>query len=99
MQPDNPQRVLSVLFFRDKNLGESMLTKPAISTVPPVARAIFRETYMAFINPGGKQYSRKAFRKFIQELDVDTGRTLLPIMDDAAALALVREVFHRHFAQ
>lgn len=97
IQPDNPQRVLSVLFFRDKNLGESMLTKPAISTVPSVARAIFREAYMAFIHPGGKDYSRKAFRKFIQEVDVDTGRTLLPIMDDEAAQKLVREVFLRHF--
>jgi hypothetical protein len=99
VQPDNPQRVLSLLFFRDKNLGEAMLTKPAISTVPPVARAIFREAYMAFIHPGGKQYSRAAFRGFIKDVDVDTGRTLLPIMDDDTAQALVREVFHRHFAQ
>lgn len=97
INPADPQEVLSVLFFRDKNLGESMLTKPSISTVPSVAKSIFHFAYRGFIDPGTSTYSREAFRSFVREIDLNTGRTLLPLLEEEDVVQLVGNAFKKFF--
>lgn len=97
MLPDDPQKALRVLFFRDKNLGEALLTKPSIATVPSVARAVLEISYDRFIDPGTSPFSRDGFRSVIKDIDVASGRSLLSLLSDADVNGLVAEIFDNIF--
>ena len=97
MLPEDPQKALRVLFFRDKNLGEALLTKPSISTVPAVARAVLEICYERFLEPGATTWSRDGFRAVVKDIDVATGRSLLPLMPLEAVRELVEGTFARCF--
>lgn len=98
MLPDDPQKALKVLFFRDKNLGEALLTKPSIATVPSVARAVLEISYDRFIDPGTSPFNRDSFRSVIKDIDVASGRSLLSLLSDADVYGLVSEIFDNIFA-
>ena len=98
MFPDDPQKALRVLFFRDKNLGEALLTKPSIATVPSVARAVLEISYDRFIDPGTTPFDRDGFRSVIKDIDVLSGRSLLPLLSDKDVHELVERVFDQAFA-
>jgi len=97
MLPENPDKALRVLFFRDKNLGESLLTKPSIATVPAVARAVLEISYESFVQSGPLRFSRDGFRDFIRDVDVRTGRSLLSLMPTNQVDDLVRATFKESF--
>jgi hypothetical protein len=97
MLPDDPYRALKVLFFRDKNLGETLLTKPSIATVPSVARAVIEISYERFIEPGSASFSRDGFRSVIRDIDVASGRSLLSLMPPEKVRTLVDEIFRDSF--
>lgn len=98
MLPDDPHKALKVLFFRDKNLGESLLTKPSIATVPAVARAVLEISYESFVQPGTVPFSRDGFRDFIRDVDVRTGRSLLSLMDMNEVAPVIRTTFEKNFS-
>lgn len=98
MIPEDPQLALSVLFFRDKNLGEVFLTKPSIATVPAVARAVLELAFENFIDPGERSFHRGSFRKLVQEMDVSTGRKLLATMQPEEVRDLVHGLFEKSFS-
>jgi len=93
MLPDEPQKALEVLYFRDKNLGETLLTKPSISTVSAVSAAVLELAYERFINPGDTKFDRDSFRGFIQKIDVNSGRSLLALMSESEVDSLVQKQF------
>jgi hypothetical protein len=95
--PENPQEALQVLYFRDKNLGETLLTKPSIAAVHSVAGAILRVCYEKFIDPGEILFDRDSFRAFIREIEVNSGRSLLALMPAPEVELLVRGEFAIHF--
>jgi hypothetical protein len=98
MLPNDPMRALRVFFFRDKNLGEAFLTKPSIATVPAVARSVLNLAYERFIDPGHSEFNRDAFRRLIQGIDINTGRSLLPLMPEERVRELVTSQFDQLFA-
>ena len=98
MLPENPHNALKVLFFRDKNLGETLLTKPSIATVPAVARAVLEISYESFVQPGTARFSRDGFRDFIRDVDVRTGRSLLSLMEGSKVQDLVHSTFLASFS-
>lgn len=98
MLPDDPHKALRVLFFRDKNLGETLLTKPSIATVPSVARAVLQISYERFIDPGTSAFNRDGFRRVIKDIDVSSGRSLLPLLSDQDVHELVGKIFDQAFA-
>ena len=98
MLPTDPMRALRVIFFRDKNLGETLLTKPSIATVPAVAKSVLDLAYERFIDPGHSEFNRDAFRRLIQGIDINTGRSLLPLMPEDQVLELVTSQFDQLFA-
>lgn len=97
IMPDDPQKALSVLFFRDKNLGETLLTKPSISSISSVGRAVIESCYTGFIDPGHYTYSREAFRALIRDIDLASGRQLLATIDYEAVQGLVSNHFNLVF--
>lgn len=97
MLPNDPMRALRVIFFRDKNLGETLLTKPSIATVPAVAKSVLDLAYERFIDPGHSEFSRDAFRRLIQGIDINTGRSLLPLMPEDRVRELVASQFDQLF--
>lgn len=97
MLPDEPHRALKVLFFRDKNLGEALLTKPSIATVPSVARAVLEISYERFVEPGNAAFNRDSFRTVIKDIDVASGRSLLSLMPPEEVRSLVEEIFKDSF--
>lgn len=97
MLPDDPHKALRVLFFRDKNLGETLLTKPSIATVPSVARAVLEISYERFIDPGTSAFSRDGFRGAIRDIDVASGRSLLSLLSDSDVYELVARIFDKAF--
>lgn len=99
MLPEDPHKALKVLFFRDKNLGESLLTKPSIATVPAVAKAVLEISYESFVERGDIAFTREGFRNFIKDVDVRTGRSLLPLMPAYQVDDLVRTTFQDSFPQ
>lgn len=99
MLPDDPHKALRVLFFRDKDLGETLLTKPSIATVPSVARAVLEISHERFIDPGSSRFNREGFRSFIKDIDVATGRSLLSLMSTERVRNLVEEKFESSFPE
>lgn len=97
MVPEDPDMALSVLFFRDKNLGEALLTKPSIATVPAVGRAIIELAHEYFVEPAHYSFSRPGFREVVKEIEVSSGRMLLATMADEDVRELVRNLFTAHF--
>lgn len=97
MVPEDPQMALSVLFFRDKNLGEALLTKPSIATVPAVGRAVMELAHEYFIEPGHYSFSRPGFRQVVKEIEVNSGRMLLATMPTEDVRELVRGLFATNF--
>lgn len=97
MLPDDHYRAIKVLFFRDKNLGEVLLTKPSIATVPAVGRAVLEIAYESFVDPGEIEFSRENFRTFIKDIDVQTGRSLLSLMPNKVVAGLVADIFNNSF--
>lgn len=95
--PNDPQKALSVLFFRDKNLGETLLTKPSISSISSVGRAVIESCYSGFIDPGYCTYSREAFRALIRDIDLASGRQMLATIDYEAVQGLVSNHFNLVF--
>lgn len=97
MLPDDPYKALKVLFFRDKNLGETLLTKPSIATVPSVARAVLEIAFERFVEPGTVPFNRDGFRAVVKDIDVATGRSLLSLMPPEKVKTLVENVFSDSF--
>ncbi len=97
MFPEDPHKALKVLFFRDKNLGETLLTKPSIATVPAVAQAVLEISYESFVKPGVTTFSRDGFRAVIKDIDVSSGRSLLSLMPTERVRDLVEETFESYF--
>jgi hypothetical protein len=97
MLPEDSQRALLVLFFKDKSLGESLLSKPSVSTIPSVAAAVLDLSYEYFVDPGRAVFQRQSFREIVREIAVSTGRTLLGVMSEEEVRALVELEFSRRF--
>ena len=97
MLPEDPVKALRVMFFRDKGLGETLLTKPSVATVPSVARAVLEISYDRFIETGGSPYSRDGFRTVIKDIDVQSGRSLLALLPEAEVRRLVEGIFDNTF--
>jgi hypothetical protein len=93
IMPENTQKALSVLFFRDKNLGETLLTKPSISAISSVGRAVIEHCYTRFVDPGEATYSRDSFRALIRDIDLESGRQLLATLDYEAVYEIIEERF------
>jgi hypothetical protein len=98
IMPEDPNMALSVLFFRDKNVGESLLTKPSISLVPTLGKALLRLTYEHFIYPGTTTYNRDALRHFITEVEINnSGRKLMETLDQEEVTSLLTAVFEKSY--
>jgi hypothetical protein len=96
--PEDPNMALSVLFFRDKNVGESFLAKPSISLVPTLGKAFLQLIYEHFIYPGTTTYNRVGFRHFITEVEINnSGRKLMETLDQEEVTSLLTAVFEKSY--
>jgi hypothetical protein len=90
----------AVLFDIESDVLSQFTTRPALVSVSSLATAVVEVSHEAFINPSSakkKTYDRDKFRDFLKDLDLESGRQLVPHRDYGSILSQVQESFDQNF--
>jgi hypothetical protein len=94
------EKAYAVLFDIESDVLSQFTTRPTLVSVSSLARAVVEVSHEAFINTSSvkkRTYDRDIFRDFLKELDLESGRQLVPHRDFESILSQVQESFDKNF--
>jgi hypothetical protein len=93
-------KAYAVLFDIEADVLSQFTTRPTLVSVSSLANAVVEVSHEAFINPSSmkkRTYDRGRFRDFLKEIDLESGRQLVPHRDYESILIQVQESFDKNF--
>ena len=96
---DVSDHAFEVFFDLESDVYSQLSTRPTLVSVKNLAKAVIEVTHGAFLGSGtsSKIYSREDYRKFLSDVDLASGRQLLPHQDYSEIYALVSTLFDSRF--
>lgn len=94
-------KAYAVLFDIEADVLSQFTTRPTLVSVSSLARAVVEVSYEAFLNPSSakrKSYDRDQFRDFLKQIDLESGRQLVPHRDYQSILSQVQKSFDKNFS-
>lgn len=88
-----------VFFDLESDVYSQLSTRPTLVSVKNLAKAVIEVTHGAFLGSGNatKVYSRDSYRQFLADVDLASGRQLLPHQGYEEIYALVSKLFDSKF--
>ncbi|NBR65430.1 MAG: hypothetical protein EBT65_05790 [Actinobacteria bacterium] len=96
---DVSDHAFEVFFDLESDVYSQLSTRPTLVSVKNLAKAVIEITHGAFLGSGStsKIYIRDEYRKFLSDVDLASGRQLLPHQDYEEIYDLVKKLFDERF--
>jgi hypothetical protein len=97
LSPSDPQKALKFL-LHNSDIVSQVLGKPSIGTSKNLSQAIFHIAYDALLENQTHAYRRDYFRKFMRQVDLLAGRSLLSALSVSELKPAVKALFDECFS-